>query len=55
MQLIVQDTSSSTTALTSLQGTILYSSPGGIRLEYPLGMHICFVLQVMPWIYFIVV
>ncbi|XP_031270301.1 cell wall integrity protein scw1-like [Pistacia vera] len=29
-----QDTSSSTAALTSLQGTILYSCPGGLRLEY---------------------
>ncbi|XP_044469326.1 RNA-binding protein L-like [Mangifera indica] len=29
-----QDTSSSMAALSSLQGTVLYSSPGGIRLEY---------------------
>ncbi|XP_044497128.1 uncharacterized protein LOC123219303 isoform X3 [Mangifera indica] len=31
-----QDNSYSTAALTSLQGTVLYSSPGGMRSEYPL-------------------
>ena len=40
--LFIQDTNFSTAALNHLQGTILYSSPGGdgIRLEYPLRIHI---------------
>lgn len=50
----MQDTSSSMAALSSLQGTVLYSSPGGIRLEYPLH---CFPFEFIgnALIYFVVV